>query len=86
MGISNLIASHIHDPCGSVCPYLPTRPVVRAIMDLIRSVDLGISVLGFISPPGYFSGIGVDVTQKTPLFTMFFLNAAYQTVLATSRF
>ena len=54
-------------------------------MDLIRSVGLGISVLGFISPPGYFSGIGVDVTQKTPLFTMFFFNAAYQTVLATSR-
>ncbi|CCQ66998.1 hypothetical protein [Crocosphaera watsonii] len=28
--------------------------MVREIMDLIRSVDLGISVLGFISPPGYF--------------------------------
>ena len=59
--------------------------MVRAVMDLIRSVGLGVLVLGFISPPGYFSGIGVDVTQKTPLFTMFFLNAAYQTVLATSR-
>ncbi|CCQ51207.1 Beta-carotene hydroxylase [Crocosphaera watsonii WH 8502] len=33
---------------------LTYRPVVRAIMDLIRSVGLGISVLGFISPPGYF--------------------------------
>ncbi|CCQ53025.1 Beta-carotene hydroxylase [Crocosphaera watsonii WH 8502] len=30
------------------------RPVIRAIMDLIRSVDLGVLVLGFISPPGYF--------------------------------
>ena len=28
--------------------------MVREIMDLIRSVDLGVLVLGFISPPGYF--------------------------------
>ncbi|MGK7954266.1 MAG: hypothetical protein AB4063_03225 [Crocosphaera sp.] len=28
--------------------------MVRAVMDLIRSVGLGISVLGFIYPPGYF--------------------------------
>ncbi|CCQ51212.1 hypothetical protein [Crocosphaera watsonii] len=28
--------------------------MVRAVMDLIRSVGLGVLVLGFISPPGYF--------------------------------
>ena len=45
--------------------------MVREIMDLIRSVDLGISVLGFIFPPGYL-GICVGVSITTPLFTLFF--------------
>ncbi|CCQ59206.1 hypothetical protein CWATWH0402_5883 [Crocosphaera watsonii WH 0402] len=40
-------------------------------MDLLRSVDLGISVLGFIFPPGYL-GICVGVSITTPLFTLFF--------------
>ncbi|CCQ56357.1 hypothetical protein CWATWH0003_0355 [Crocosphaera watsonii WH 0003] len=45
-------------------------------MDLIRSVDLGISVLGFIFPPGYFQE-SVWVYQKVPHFSpCSFLNAA----------